>query len=708
MKTKTGIEILLICSGIIMLSGSLANKVSATSMNLSIDSSDIVLNLASTSLDGSFGESPEMTIAVSTDNPSGYTLSIASPNGTSLNHANDSTKSLLSLESETTTENFSGRGNTSYNNRWGYRPNKINGANNTNFLPAPSAEGDIIDTVWRPNDNANEYTVSVGARINSETAAGRYSNTFIIAAVPNIPVLTVIYDGNGLYYDGDSMDTSNAVIYDAGSTIVDGATVYTKTVLDGLFRTPTNPNYVYKFRGWSEDPNDIYGTYADEAAVISDLPKVNGDPTVTLYAIWSRVYTLQYDGNGADNVDGMGITNSETGLKTVYHSNVARGDTFDLFASNFKREGYGFAGWSLDADAWEHLTDNDSTNDPEIYGPNEMIIAPAYQADIMTLNAVWVPAETDGGERVMLQNWTGCPNLTPTTYDSNSGKLVATGASIIALTDERDDQIYAVARLADENCWLIENLRIDNTAELSIDNTNVSSANSSLPLTNVYNSDISLAVTSNFLSQPSSANSFSDYSFGWCSQYSVSCIDQSRLNTSSTNSAIIPNKTQTIDSVNQHADFGVAFSYGNYYNWYSSTAGYGTYSVTSTLPTVGDICPAGWHLPYGSDGNSELEDIGMTSGGFAYLSSQMGGSGSADSSVMSSNKWRAFPNNYVYSGYINNGSANSPGGYGAYWSSSALNSNSAYNLRLMNNYVGLIDSSSKYLGLAVRCVKNTQ
>lgn len=39
------------------------------------------------------------------------------------------------------------------------------------------------------------------------------------------------------------------------------------------------------------------------------------------------------------------------------------------------------------------------------------------------------------------------------------------------------------------------------------------------------------------------------------------------------------------------------------------------------LSSAGDICPAGWHLPYGGSGTGEKG--GNTSGGFYYLGAQL-------------------------------------------------------------------------------------
>ena len=440
---------------------------------------------------------------------------------------------------------------------------------------------------------------------------------------------------------------------------------------------------------------------------------------ITLYAHWVPIYTVQYDGNGSDNDStGMGSTNA-SGIKSVAHTNVAEDDTFDLFASNFKKAGYGFVGWSTDANAWSKLTDNDNTNDAKIWGPNEVFTAPAPNGTpITTLYAVWAPAETSGGNPVYLQGWNGCSAMTATTYNSSTGTLTVAKDSITALTDERDGEVYAIAKLADENCWMIENLRLADTHDesgstvattLTTSNTNIDTNNNTLPITNIYNADSTLATTSNSLSPSSSvAYNASSAPYGWCNTNSAACDDQSRLNTTNSTwnnnaaSAVTPSQTQSVTSANAHTSFNnYIYSYGNYYNWYSATAGYGTYSRSTSEPTAGDLCPAGWKLPYGNTGTSGT-NIGNTKGGFYYLANRMSATAS---NQVDSNKFRMFPNNFIYSGYWGGGSAGYRGNYGNYWSASASSSNNAYTLSLgsTNIYPGNF-SYPKYYGYSVRCV----
>ena len=261
----------------------------------------------------------------------------------------------------------------------------------------------------------------------------------------------------------------------------------------------------------------------------ANLPYVNGDPAVTLYAVWDLTnpnYTVRYDGNGADT--GVGV------MDNIYHTNVNPGDTFDLFASNFKRDGYGFAGWNTKADGT-------GTS----YGPNQMVTVDAdFQANkdkinqTITLYANWIaPAKDVLDNTLTFQT----ANLLSIVLDDGTTLASKPNGYVIALKDARDDQVYAVAKLADGNYWLIENLRLDNTPELSATNTNAPS----LPLTNNYSS----STTSNYLS--ATANS-------WCTGNNASCDDQSMLNTTNTTwnagGTYSPSQTQSVTSASAHTD----------------------------------------------------------------------------------------------------------------------------------------------------------
>ncbi|MBR2998576.1 hypothetical protein IKF34_02270 [Candidatus Saccharibacteria bacterium] len=308
-----------------------------------------------------------------------------------------------------------------------------------------------------------------------------------------------------------------------------------------------------------------------------------------------------------------------------------------LWASNFRRDGYGFAGWSDKFD-WvlnENDVNGDGTGPNEgyhIYGPNQNIITPSDMTEKgLSLYAVWVPAKDT------LQNWNGCSSL-------NIGEVTA-------LKDARDHNAYAVAKLADGKCWMIENLRLDNTAALTTANTN----------------NPAISRLSAFTNPTTTA---------WCNDDdSVACIDQSMLYTGNT----------TNPATNMSKDTGQnIYSYGNYYNWYSATAGRGTYSKSSGN-AEGDICPTDWHLPTGNE-------FGVSN------------------SVSANGKLVKYPNNFIYFKFgtvIQGIIVYSNARHGYYWSSSPLKTiqNDAMSLQIFfnSNFPHSMVDRRKYYSAAVRC-----
>ena len=452
----------------------------------------------------------------------------------------------------------------------------------------------------------------------------------------------------------------------------DGNIIYLpeNNIISGDYQAPASDSY-YRFLGWSKSSESTAPEYATEDDIKSGLALTLGE-TTTLYAVWEPAFTISYNGNGADSTTNMdNVEQYTTDLESTEKQ-------VDLLASNFKKEGYGFAGWSTDQDAASKIN-NTGDDKPTIYGPNQMITVDPSASTKLNLYAVWVPAET---------------NVTMQTFNPNSEPYASKpNGTVIALKDERDEEVYAVAKLADGNYWMIENLRLDNEPELSATNTH----SPSLPLTN----DDEDRTTSNYLSATSNDWCY----FTWSDpEQDALCANQSKLNTNNvTNTATSPSFSQDFtNSVHDWSagslDANIA-SYGNYYNWYSATAGNGTYSTgeQGAETVAGDICPAGWILPIGDKTDAK--------GSFSRLDTSMGGTGEWQGSTEASNRWRSFPNNFVYSGYWYGSSAGSRGNYGYYWSSTAGDTSYAYSLYFNSDYVNPgTDGNGKYYGFSVRCV----
>ena len=159
------------------------------------------------------------------------------------------------------------------------------------------------------------------------------------------------------------------------------------------------------------------------------------------------------------------------------------------------------------------------------------------------------------------------------------------------------------------------------------------------------------------------------------------------------------------------------YSYGAYYSWHAVNLApvaistkyinYDTATDTATMDgtTVG-ICPTSWRVPR-SAYNGSFQDYGAD---FAYLNYILNGSYGNVNTTKASNAWRVYPNNFVYSGSLDTGmdAPSSRGVRGFYWSSSASNSTSAYDLHIYGTGVNPATSGGKYNGLALRCVTEPQ
>lgn len=283
-------------------------------------------------------------------------------------------------------------------------------------------------------------------------------------------------------------------------------------------------------------------------------------------------------------------------------------------------------------------TRRDGTGDT--YGPNQTIPVGDVSNEGIMLYAKWLESEDT------LQNWDGCD-------------VMGIGDTI-ALTDSRDGNVYTVAKLADHACWMTENLRLD----LSNPDVTITAANTNNPAP-----DFMVAVNQH----PSSSSNF-------CTTNNASCVNRILFNANGVN----PNSAD------------LWYSYGVYYNWYTATAGNGTYSMTDPKTKVaGDICPAGWSLPDGYSIN----------GDYATLDIALGGRGSNETSSLMSNRWRSYPNNFLFSGQQNGNSITNRGETGNYHGISASSSNNLINMWLQATKVSTnTNGSSKIRGQSVRCM----
>ena len=456
------------------------------------------------------------------------------------------------------------------------------------------------------------------------------------------------------------------------------------------------------------------GTYVGQVKYTLVHPSTAGKPVTPLKASDCPAGYVCYASNASDIVGSMDSLGSISSSPTAGKISVGTSaTTIDLIAPNYKREGYGFAGWS---------TDFTATNASTIYGPNETLTVPSTTLATkgMILYPVWVASAGN------LQGWSNCSSLTTAPSDGTRATL----ASMTALTDTRDNNVYTVARLADGKCWMTENLRLNSEDTISNEDiaasqgygnaTNSAQGNLGkfIGLANSEDANFTNNTTANSLYSIDGSNgtininSNSNYYPG----YRMPRYNKNNTNMA-TNATNSDNTTTLTDSYNANNNHVRWYGYGNYYTWPAAIADTAYYGQNNTSVTTTSICPTGWRLPIG--GQSTVNTTGdfyvltkTLMGGTEPNTNNTNGYGyyqgivdNVDLGATASKVLRAYPTNVVYSGYSNGSSAFNRGSDGYYWSSSVYSSSNAYRLYLSSSFVspgtGLYN---KYFGFSVRCI----
>ena len=260
---------------------------------------------------------------------------------------------------------------------------------------------------------------------------------------------------------------------------------------------------------------------------------------------------------------------------------------------------------------------------------------------------------------------------------STTCSAMSTGDTI-SLIDSRDKIEYLVGKLADDKCWMLDNLALDLTNStilnnLSSDNTNASTG---LP----YLKGTSTGTTSDQYATAAVSNWTSSYS------YSAPLVNM-------TNKDVVPQGDDPMASTVLAGNWKV----GGYYNYCAASAGSycygnGTSYGTSSGNATEDICPKGWRMPTGN-----------TSGEYSALANAIYGStGSTSDSTAYANYRSAL--RLPLSGYFVGGSAGDQGSGGGWWSSTRNDSYGMYRLRANTSSIYPADSLNRRSGYSVRCV----
>ena len=358
---------------------------------------------------------------------------------------------------------------------------------------------------------------------------------------------------------------------------------------------------------------------------------------------------------------------SLNGSTSVLTGTFAEGDTVNLVATCAVGN---FAGWNASPEFGGFANKNNATTTFTI-GPNDVTIT-AYC----------------GGGLIQEVSAAACTS-TP-----------------IVVTDSRDDQRYTIARLADGNCWMLDNLDLDLTSPTVVNKLTSGNTNASETALNYLKNGggsasdqwaIDGLQLSNWTTTPNYSNSQALVNRGG--------ICDGALNTESPCLSPYQNASYTHDTViDKYGTDGTSatttynvgagsYKVGTYYNYCAASAGSycygnGTSAGSPSGNAAYDICPAGWRMPTGGD-----------SGEYHALALAIPGRTAEDTSSFQAQL------STPISGAYRSGTAFYIGDFTRFWSSTYYSSSNMYGLYVSGTAVnGAAYLNPRSAGRPVRCI----
>ncbi len=361
------------------------------------------------------------------------------------------------------------------------------------------------------------------------------------------------------------------------------------------------------------------------------------------------------------NADSTDLTN-DTYADDAYINTLSSSAAESTFIAN--KWGYRISELSTGVTADDSITDTDTKTNFYPFVSDTLIgqtSVPSNEANTKLTFGAKVNYERPAGVYTLDFTFKTVPTVTTLSMQDLDGDVCTTTPTIV--TDSRDGQSYAIARLEDGKCWMLQNLKLGKTA----DNIALTSADSNVD-------------TGGFTLSANEAGAEGKF----------------------------PYVTRTDDTVagdtvyvKDKSEYYCTDDYGCYYNWYTATAGSGKgEGSTATGPNVTvdySICPKGWSLPTGGSGG-EFQALAT-----AY-SSSVTNMLVADPTTAKENINGQYTPGFLFSGAYVSGGALNLGARGFYWSRTSYSTGRAYLLGLNTSGVNPLGHDNKYPGFAVRCL----
>jgi hypothetical protein len=422
-------------------------------------------------------------------------------------------------------------------------------------------------------NNATGYTLSIKATANNNNALINVSDPS--ETIPSItaPVSEANYRDNAYALSHNLNNTygyrpSKLNSVDNSDYLPTPISSANGTVLDKT--TVPNPSVANTYNiaiGARVDMDTSPGSYANTFVIT-----VVANPSV---------YSISYNANGGSDT----VTNMPT--------NVVNQETFyestDISSTVPVRDNYAFKGWCTNQMA-NGASCTGTTYNPDGGGTDlTWTIDQTIPSNSLLLYAMWEqagPCKPNGSTInaiVCLQDITG----------SNKTSIVSSMIqnTQYKLIDVRDEKEYTIAKLADGNIWMTQNLDLDISSSKTYTPADTDILSNWRPNTSTYSTG-----TSTWSNTSITPESYDPGDLCW-----NGTIDNSWSGT-------LNNKTAVCGS-DKH------YHVGNYYNWTAAVAMNDSSGYTTLGQNVNQsICPAGWRLPTSQIYANLISSLSLTVG----------------------------------------------------------------------------------------------
>ena len=267
---------------------------------------------------------------------------------------------------------------------------------------------------------------------------------------------------------------------------------------------------------------------------------------------------------------------------------------------------------------------------------------------------------------------------TPNAFKAD-GVTIEDDVPTVILTDIRDNKTYTIAKLADGKCWMTQNLDLQKEDLLTgviLDSSNTDNPADGFELPDSQNSG-------------NSTWTGGEISFSTAHVYDLEANDETYKY-----------------CTNWHpygycAEYGDEISserLGNLYNWYTATAGTGTYDISDGEEASGSVCPARWRILNGGDTGNTTDYSKLL---YIYGILQDPDSGEYNSETLTSIFMA--PLSFVPTGRYDNGVKNA-GEMGYLWSSLSASNTSAKSVYFRVDLTRPWSGEPRTMGLPIRCI----